>query len=84
MAERKLINNREKRHAKYMLYQKCQYNVFRPHAMQVSCLAYILIACRGGTANGVEPVFNRHRYKAGEEEILPPGNYKILVLGVIC
>ena len=26
MAERKLINNREKRHAKYMLYQKCQYN----------------------------------------------------------
>jgi len=26
MAERKLINNRKKRHAKYMLYQKCQYN----------------------------------------------------------
>jgi len=26
MAERKLINNKEKRHAKYMLYQKCQYN----------------------------------------------------------
>ena len=26
MAERKLIDNREKRHAKYMLYQKCQYN----------------------------------------------------------
>ena len=26
MAERKLINNRGKRHAKYMSYQKCQYN----------------------------------------------------------